>query len=222
VLAFLRRQEARLRLRINAEKSAVARVRTRQVRGMACWRGPGGVWRRRVAAAALEALKARGRKSTGRTRGTSGTPVVEELRSDLTGGHAYCRMAETPVVFRKLDEGIRHRRRQLDRKQWNRGRTIDRELRARGASDTLARMVASGSKRWWHHAAPTIHVVRTNAHVDRLGVPRLASSPPRLEPPDADPHVRWCGRGRKATIPISSQLLHLTHRNTRRHSFHDA
>ena len=27
------------------------------------------------------------------------------------------------------------------------------------------------------------------------GVPRLAASPQPTEPPDADPHVRWCGRG---------------------------
>jgi RNA-directed DNA polymerase len=63
--------------------------------------------------------------------------------------------------------------RQLYLKQWNRGPTIYRELRARGASDALARMVARGSQRWWHHAAHTIHVVLTNAPFDQLGIPRL-------------------------------------------------
>jgi group II intron reverse transcriptase/maturase len=175
VLAFLRRKYARLRLRINEEKSAVARVLTRSFLGIAFWRGPGGVLRRRVADKALEAMKERVRELTGRTRGKSVTQVVEELRQYLTGWRAYFRLAETPLVFRKLDEWIRHRLRQLYLKQWNRGRTIYRELRARGASDALARMVASGSKRWWHHGAHTIHVVLTNAHFDRLGVPRLAS-----------------------------------------------
>lgn len=174
VLAFLRRKYARLRLRINEEKSAGARVITRQFLGMAFWRGPGGVLRRRGADEALEAMKDRVRQITGRTRGKSVAQVAEELRSYLTGWHASFRMAETPLVFRKLDEWIRHRLRQLYLKQWNRGRTIYRELRARGASDALARMVASGSKRWWHHAAHTIHVVLTNAHFDRLGIPRLA------------------------------------------------
>jgi len=175
VLAFLRRQYTRLRLRLNEEKSAVARVLTRSFLGIAFWRGPGGVLRRRVADKALEAMKERVRELTGRTRGKSVTQVVEELRQYLSGWRAYFRLAETPLVFRKLDEWIRHRIRQLYLKQWNRGRAIYRELRARGASDALARMVASGSKRWWHHAAHTIHVVLTNAHFDRLGLPRLAS-----------------------------------------------
>jgi len=174
VLAFLRRKYARLRLRINEEKSAVARVLTRSFLGIAFWRGPGGVLRRRVADKALEAMKERVRELTGRTRGKSVTQVVEELRQYLTGWRAYFRLAETPLVFRKVDEWIRHRMRQLYLKQWDRGRTIYRELRARGASDALARMVASGSKRWWHHAAHTIHVVLTNAHFDQLGIPRLA------------------------------------------------
>jgi hypothetical protein len=97
------------------------------------------------------------------------------LHQYLTGWRAYFRLAETPLVFRKLDEWLRHRMRQWYLQQWNRGRTIYRELRARGASDALARMVASGSKRGWYHAAHTIHVVVTNAHFDRLGLPRLAS-----------------------------------------------
>jgi DnaB-like helicase C terminal domain len=42
----------------------------------------------------------------------------------------------------------------------------------------------------WHHASLRIHHVLTNAHFDQLSVPRLAPSPQRLEPPDADPHVR--------------------------------
>jgi hypothetical protein len=77
-----------------------------------------------------------------------------------------------------------------------------RARRALGASDHLARSVAFGATRWWHHASVTLHRVLTNAHVDQLGVPRLAPYPQLLEPPDADPHVRWCGRDRQVTVPI--------------------
>lgn len=58
----------------------------------------------------------------------------------------------------------------------------------------------------WIHALVasgvfTVHRVWAHAHVDRLGVFRLASDPPCLEPPDVDPHpVVW--QGRKVTIPI--------------------
>jgi len=175
VLTYLRRHYAQLRLRINEEKSAVARVITRQFLGIAFWRGPGGRLRRRVADKALETMKERVREITGRSRGRSVLQVVAELKQYLTGWHAYFRVAETPLVFRKVDEWIRHRLRQVYLKQWKRGPTIYRELRARGASDALARSVAFGAKRWWHHASLRINQVLTNAHFDQLGVPRLAA-----------------------------------------------
>ena len=175
VMAFLQKRYARLHLKINEGKSAVARVITREFLGIAFWRGPGGKLRRRVAEKALKAMQDRVREITGRSQGRSVGQVVGELRCYLRGWHAYFRMAETPTVFRRLDEWIRHRLRQLYLKQWNRGPTIYRELRARGASDHLARSVAFGAKRWWHHASLSIHRVLTNAHFDQLGVPRLAS-----------------------------------------------
>jgi RNA-directed DNA polymerase len=201
-MACLRKRYTRLHRKINAEKRAVARVIPRELRGIAFWRAPGGVLRRRVADKALETLKERVREITGRSRGRRRSQVVGELRECLLGGHAYCRMAETPAVSRRLDEWIRHRLRQIYRKQWQRSPTLYRELRARGASNALARSVADGAQRWWHHASLRIHHVLTNAHFDPLGVPRLAPEPPLLEPPDADPQVRWCGRDRKVTIPI--------------------
>jgi len=51
---------------------------------------------------------------------------------------AYFRLAETPGVFRKLDEWLRHRLRALQLKHWRRGKTMYRELLALGASGTDA------------------------------------------------------------------------------------
>lgn len=180
----------------------MARVNTREFLGIAFWRAPGGVIRRRVADKAWETLKERVREITGRSRGRSMAQVVGERREYLLGWPASFRMAETPAVSRRLDEGIRPRLRQIYLKQWPRSPTIYRELRARGASNARARSVAYGAQRWWHHASLRIHHVLTNAHFDQLGVPRLAPSPQLLEPPAAAPHVRWCGRDRKVTIPI--------------------
>jgi len=42
------------------------------------------------------------------------------------------------------------------------------------------------------------------AHLDRVGVPRL-SWPQLLEPPAADPHAGWCGRGAQDNWPSLSQ-----------------
>jgi group II intron reverse transcriptase/maturase len=174
VLTVLRKQDAPRHLRSNEARSTVARGLTRQFLGIAFWRGPGGKLHRRVADPALEGLKDRVRALTGRSRGRSVPQVVEELRPYLRGWYAYFRLAETPVVFRRLAEWIRHRLRQLYLKQWGRGPTIYPKLRALGASERLARSVAFGAQRWWHHASRSINQVLTNAHFDRLGLPRLA------------------------------------------------
>jgi hypothetical protein len=54
--------------------------------------------------------------------------IAGDLRSYLPGWKAYFRLAETPGVFRELDQWIRHRLRALQLKHWKRGRTVFREL----------------------------------------------------------------------------------------------
>jgi len=77
-------------------------------------------------------------------------------------------------VFRDLDGWIRHRLRTLQLKQWKRGRTIYRELRARGMSDRGSRQVAANARRWCRNARMSLHIALPNSHFDALGVPRLA------------------------------------------------
>jgi len=166
---------ARLRLRINPDKSAVARVWERTFLGFSFWAAPGRVIRRRVAPQALRAMKDRIRQITSRNGGRSLKAVTEELREYLTGWKTYFRLAETPRAFRDLDEWIRHRLRAVQLKQWKRGRTVYRELRARGLSEIGAKQVASNTRRWWHNASMKIHVALPTMHFDVLGVPRLGA-----------------------------------------------
>jgi len=100
--------------------------------------------------------------------------VIEELRSFLHGWHGYFRLTNLSRPFIDLDGWIRRRLRVLYLKHWKRGRATYRELRARGASDTLASAVACHDRRWWRHASKRIHHVLNNAYFDGLGLPRLA------------------------------------------------
>ena len=74
--------------------------------------------------------------------------VCERIRGYLLGWKGYFQFAQTPKVFRGLDEWIRHRLRALQLKHWKRGTVIYRELRARGMSaqtpGVLQRMVDDG------------------------------------------------------------------------------
>jgi hypothetical protein len=63
----------------------------------------------------------------------------------------------------------------LQLKQWKRGRTVYRELRARGASEYVAANVAANTRNWWGNASMTLRSVLTTSHFDALGVPRLSA-----------------------------------------------
>src|SRR6185312_7930081 len=89
---------AELKLQINAEKSAVARVWDRQFLGFSFWVAPGRVVKRRVAPKALAKMKARIREITSRSGGRSMGQVVTMLRSYLVGWRSYFRLADTPHV----------------------------------------------------------------------------------------------------------------------------
>ena len=176
VLSALRRKYAKLRLRINEEKSAVARVWDRKFLGYGFWVAPGRVVKRRVAARALEEMKRRVRSITSRSGGRSMEQVAAELRTYLTGWKEYFKLADTPRVFRELDEWIHRRLRVVQLKQWKRGRTTLRALRARGLPEWLARKGAGHGKRWWWASTlGATHTALPGVYFDRLGVPRLAA-----------------------------------------------
>ena len=175
VMSLLRRLYAGLHLRVNESKSAVAKATQRTFLGFAFWVASGKVVRRRVSPKALGAMKDRVRQITRRTRGRSLTQICADLRSYLGGWKEYFRLAETPRVFSDLDEWIRHRLRAVQLKQWKRGRTIYRELRARGLSSLRAAQVASNARSWWRNSAMAIHGALPNSLFATLGVPRLGA-----------------------------------------------
>jgi group II intron reverse transcriptase/maturase len=175
VMELLKRLHAKLRLRTNEEKSAVDRAWKRKFLGYSFWVAPGRTVKRRVARKALVTMKERVRVITRRTRGRSIPQVVQELRSYLVGWKSYFRLADTPRVFRELDEWIRHRLRAIHLKHWKRGRTIYRELRSRGLSDAGARRVAVNGRRWWRNSGMLINVAFPIRYFDELGLPRLAT-----------------------------------------------
>jgi group II intron reverse transcriptase/maturase len=162
-----------LRLKVNHEKSAVDKAWRRPFLGFAFWVGKGKQVKLRVAPKALQKMKARVRQITRRNAGRSLPSIIIELRTYLLGWRGYFRLAETPRVFSDLDGWIRHRLRAIQLKMWKRGKTVFRELVARGMSKTGAAEVASQTKRWWKNSAMKLNVAIPNHELERLGLPRL-------------------------------------------------
>jgi hypothetical protein len=102
VLQGLRGCYAKLALKVNEAKTAVAAVWGRKFLGYCFWAARQGEVRRAVAAQAMHGLRERIRQLTRRTRGRSLEQIAADLRGYVPGGKTYFRLAQTPNVMREL------------------------------------------------------------------------------------------------------------------------
>ena len=174
VMELLRKLYAKLKLQINEAKSEVGSAFGRKFLGYALWVAKGLEVKCAVAHKALDNFKARIRRLTRRSGGRSMEQVVQRLRPYLLGWKAYFGLAQTPRVWRELDEWLRHRMRAILLKHWRRPQTVYRELKALGATEDVAKRVAVNSRRWLRNSAKLLNSVLTIAYFDQLGLPRLS------------------------------------------------
>jgi group II intron reverse transcriptase/maturase len=176
-MAGLTELYAKLKLRVNPAKSAVAPAWERSFLGYSFWVAPGKIVKRRVAPQALMKMKERVREITARSGGRSLARVAALLRSYLVGGKGYYRRADTPGILADVDEWLHRRLRMLMLKQWKRGRTIYRELQRRGVDGATLAIAARFGRSWWHVAAhKALHIALPGQYFESLGLPRLAPS----------------------------------------------
>jgi len=121
----------------------------------------------------LATFKQRIRELTSRSVGWSMAEVVEKLRAYVLGWKGCFKLAQTPTIWRQLDEWLRHRLRAIQLKHWKRGTIMYRELLKLGAAPSVAAQVAGNSRRWWRDSAKLLNAVLTISYFDRLGIPRL-------------------------------------------------
>lgn len=175
VLRGLRKIYDRLHLKVNEGKTAVASAFDRKFLGYELWlRRSTDEVKRAVSGPSIATFKQRVRSLTRRTVGRSLSHVVVDLRRYLLGWKAYFRLAQTPKIFRLLDEWLRHRLRAIQLKHWRRGTTAYRALRAMGATGDQAARIAAGTRSWWRNSAQGLNRLMPIAYFDRLGVPRLS------------------------------------------------
>lgn len=143
----------RLRLKVNRDKSAVARPWQRKFLGYSVTtnRKPP---RLKVARESLKRLKAKLRPILRSGRGKRLDRVIEELNPVIRGWVAYFRMSDVGVSFEELDGWIRRKLRCLLWRQWKRPRTRRARLIARGLSEKTASVSAyNGYGPWWNAGA---------------------------------------------------------------------
>ena len=190
----------RLKLTVNAAKSAVDRPSARAFLAFSFTAGP--TPQRVISPKALARFKLRVRELTRRTTSVRFTRLVEELSRYLVGWRGYFGFCEDPFVLLRLDQWTRRRLRAVVWKHWKHGRTRFAALRRRGVSKTLAAKTASSahggsvSARRSASRCPTLSSTGSASHPSPQAMP-LDS----VEPPCTDPYARWCGRGGAARLP---------------------
>ena len=164
----------KLKLKVNAAKSAVARPWERKFLGFTFTanRQP----KRRIAPKALTRFTQKVRALTRRTRGISVQTMVEQLATYLRGWRGYFDFCQTPSVLANLNSWIHRRLRCVQWKQWKRGRRRFAELRRLGVGKDLAAQTAGSPHGPWRISrSPALSYAMPDAFWERLGLPRLTT-----------------------------------------------
>ncbi|EJE3221914.1 group II intron reverse transcriptase/maturase [Salmonella enterica] len=162
----------KLKLRVNAKKSAVAHPETRKFLGYSFRRGRK-VWCV-VSPESIKRFKTRIRELTGRSTGRSLEQLIQPLKRYLTGWKSYYGLNQWPSLMRELNRWIRRRLRSVLWKQWKTGSKRFKELHSRGISrDLAAQTVGSSHKQWRISCSPALNMALPNSLFIKLGLPEL-------------------------------------------------
>lgn len=176
VVAFLK---GKLRLKVNAQKSAVAPVWERSFLGHRLL--PGG--RLGLAPKSLDRAKDRLRRLTRRNRGIALARMIGEVNSFTTGWVTYFRHAACKRALRELDEWLRRKLRCVRLKQCKRAKpTVDFLVKC-GVPVRRAWLLALSGKGWWRRSgSPPAAEAMTLRWFADLGLVSLSAHYAALQP----------------------------------------
>ena len=164
-----------LKLKVNENKSAVARPQERKFLGFSFTDGP--EVKRAIAPKALDRFKDRIREITRQAKGVSMDSTVEQLARYMVGWRGYFGFCETPQVLIYLTRWIRLRLRCAFWRQWKTPRRRRAALLKLGVRPQLAANTAGSGRGPWHLArSKALSVGLSNAYLRSIGLPSLFES----------------------------------------------
>jgi len=176
ITAFL---EQRLKLKVNANKSAVARPWQRKFLGYSV------TWHKKpklkIALSSRQRFAEKIRQTLRGARGQSLGQVLDQLNPVLRGWVSYFRLTEERGVLEELDGWIRRRLRTLLWRQWKRPFTRAQQLIRAGLDTQRAWPSATnGRGPWWNGGASHMHVAFPQSLFDRMGLLSLLATQRRF------------------------------------------
>jgi RNA-directed DNA polymerase len=172
ITAFL---EQRLKLKVNAAKSAVARPWERKFLGYSM------TWHRKpklkIASQSRQRLAEKIRLALRRGRGQSLQQVIKGLNPTLRGWMAYFQLTEVKNVLEELDGWLRHKLRALLWRQWKRVYARARNLMKAGIDKVRAwKSATNGRGPWWNGGASHMNQAFPKSWFDRMGLVSLVDT----------------------------------------------
>jgi len=170
----------RLKLKVNAAKSAVDRPWKRQFLGYSLsWHKAS---RLRIAPASRTRFVDKVREVLRGARGRSLAYTIEALNPLLRGWAAYFRLTAAKGPLEVLDGWIRRKLRCILWRQWKRSYTRARQLMRAGLREERAwRSATNGRGPWWNSGASHMNAAFPKGFFDRLGLVSLLDTVRRLQ-----------------------------------------
>lgn len=172
--------EQKLKLRVNRDKSAVARPWQRKFLGYSfTWHKQA---RLKIAESSVKRLKDRVREIVVGNASRNLGQTIAALNPVLRGWSSYFRLTESKGVLEELDGWIRRKLRCLLWRQWKRPATRNKKLQARGLDPTRAwKSASNGRGPWWNAGASHMNAAYPKSFFDVSGLVSLLETPQRFQ-----------------------------------------
>jgi RNA-directed DNA polymerase len=169
----------RLRLKVNRDKSAVARPWDRTFLGYSFTAGREP--KLKTARRSVQRLKDKLRATFRAARGRRLRDTIATLVPIIRGWTAYYRLSRVRNVFEELDQWLRHKLRVVLWRQWRRPRTRFHELCRRGLTAEHARLGVSNDRGpWWNAGARHMNAAVPTWALHQLGLVSFVEEHRRL------------------------------------------
>ncbi|WP_041657898.1 group II intron reverse transcriptase/maturase [Azoarcus sp. KH32C] len=170
----------RLRLTVNATKSAVAAPWERKFLGYSL------TWHKapklRIAPTSLKRLEDKVREVLKGARGRSLSRTIAELNPVLRGWAAYFKLTETKGALEEIDGWLRRKLRCILWRQWKRPYTRAKNLIKAGLTEERAFRSAFNQRGpWWNSGARHMNAAFRKSFFDRMGLVSLLDTTRRLQ-----------------------------------------
>ncbi|RJF96093.1 group II intron reverse transcriptase/maturase [Noviherbaspirillum saxi] len=172
--------ECKLKLRVNREKSAVARPWHRKFLGYSFTRHK--QVRLQIADSSIKRLKDKVREIVVGNASRNLVATITALNPVLRGWMSYFRLTEVKGVLQELDGWIRRKLRCLLWRQWKHPATRNRRLQQRGLTAHRAWKSASNERGpWWNAGASHMNDAFPKRFFDTLGLVSLPGTRQRFQ-----------------------------------------